>query len=1059
MKTVISFFIRYPIWANVIIIMVALLGIVSYLGIKKGFFPELTPRNITIQVSFPGASPEEMEEGVTAKIEEALKGIEGIEEITSVSAENIATVNVKSKKGYDVNEVLTDVKNAVDRISSFPDDAEKPVVFVAKEKGRAITIVLLGDVPLQRLKAAAERIEDDFLSTGFISQITLHGFPDVEISVDVKEETLLRYNLTFDEIVRAIRQNNRDISGGLIRSATEEMLIRSNAKEYEAGEIEKIILRTNADGSIVRVGDVAAVRERFSEDPSKSTYNKKNAVTITVEKLPEEDIMEITRHVRNYVAAFNSANRVMQLTVQQDESDLLRQRLQLLLKNGAMGLALVLITLGIFLNLRVSFWVAASIPFSFLGMFIIGNLLGITINMISLFGMILVVGILVDDGIVVSENIYAHYEKGKSRIQAAIDGTAEVIWPVFASVTTTIVAFCMIFFLEGRIGEFMSEMSIVVISCLAVSLMEAFVILPTHLAYSKGLAKAGEQGKARQALEHGLDFLRMKIYAPLLRQCIAHKWITMASTAAIMMIIIGLVRGELIKFTFFPPIERDDLQVSLVLAPGTREVITEKILRDIEDKVWQVNRELSKDRADSLDVILSTKVDMGSAGTETGSHTGSISIKLLDTETRNMSSFAIAAAVRNRVGGIPEADKFTVGTRQVFGKPVSVSLTSKNLDDLHQVKERLKKKLSGFSALRDITDTDVPGRREIHIKPKPEAYLLGLTQGEIARQIRQGFFGEEIQRLQKGSDEVRVWARYAESDRQSIGKLEAMKIKTPSGQEYPLAQLADYQIQRATIAISRINGAREIRVEADLENQNEPVLPILEHIDKVVMPQILSAFPGVRYAFKGQQEEGTKFASSMQKTVPVILSFMFIIVVLVFRSFSQAAMIFTMIPIGVFCAILGHGIETLLHPVVGRPVSILSSYGMLALTGVIINDSIVFLNKFNSLMKEGMSAQDAAYNAGLARFRPILLTSITTVAGLYPLILNKSMQAQFLIPMAISIAYGVLIGTFFTLTYFPAFILLVNDIRRVVRWLISGKIPSREDVEPAVLEKKRLAGV
>ncbi|MEX0813020.1 MAG: efflux RND transporter permease subunit [Chitinophagales bacterium] len=1047
MRSLVSFFVKYPVWSNAVIILVIVLGLSSYFSLNKSFFPELESRSVVIEVIQPGASPQEMEEGVTTKVEESLKGIQGMEEVTSRSFENTATITAVAKKGYDANYFLSEVKNAVDKINGFPDAAEKPVVYLQKRTDRAVSLILSGDRELIKLKEMAEKIEDEFMASGLISQIELRGIPELEISVNVKEKQLLAYQIRFEEISNAIALNNRDISGGSIKTSDEEILIRSNARKIDPEKIENIIVRSTPDGSIIRLKDLADVELRFSETPNQTLFNGKNAVAIQVNKLAEEDVVAISDYIKEYLKDFNADNEDYELYIMNDQSDFLKQRLNLLVTNGTIGLVMVLITLGLFLSLRLSAWVAFAIPFCFLGMFFIGSLAGITINMISLFGMILVIGILVDDGIVVAENIFAHFEKGKSKVQAAIDGCVEVIGPVFASVSTTMLAFAIIFFLDGTLGEFITEMAIVAIACLGFSLVEALIILPSHLAYSGGLEQK-KPGKIRSALNNALDFLRHKIYGRFLKICIRYYPITVATGFFFAFIVMGMFNGGIIKNTFFPPIDRDDVSVELVLTPGTRENVTLEILQEIEEKVWQVNEEMKLDQPDSMDMILATKIDIGSGGGETGGHAATLNVKLLDGEKRNGSAYEVTSAIRNKIGVIPEAQKLLVGTRAIFGKPVNVSLRSKNLKELNAAKEMLKNELEEFPDLRDISDNDVLGKREIHIKLKDKAYLLGLNHGEITKQIRNGFFGNEVQRLQIGTDEVKVWTRYDQEGRSSIDKLEKMRIKTLNGNEYLLKDLVTFEIERGIVTINHFNGSREISVSADLDNPNKPVPDILAKISGEIMPAIQKQFSSVTYEFKGQQEESSKMGASLMKIFPIILILIIILIALVFRSFSQSFLILSLIPFGVICAILGHGIEQ-------KPVSILSFYGMIALSGVIINDAVVLLDRFNSLIRNGAKVREAAFDSGVMRFRAVMLTSITTIAGLYPLILEKSTQAQFLVPMAISVAYGVLFGTVIILTYFPAFLMIINDFRRFIHRIWYGKWPSREEVEPAWQERKR----
>lgn len=1062
MRKVVSFFVKYPIWADSLLVVVAVFGIISLLTIKKSFFPEITPRDITIQVAYPGASPEEMEEGVTIKVEEAIKGIVGIEEYTSTSSENTASISITTFEDYDLDEVLTEVKNAVDRINSFPENAEKPVVFKQKPTSIAAYMGLKGNADLFNLKRAAELVEDDLLNSGVISQVRISGYPDLEISIEVSEEDLRRYNLIFDQVANAVRFNNRDISGGTIKTVDEEIRIRANAKEFDPDILGNIILRANPDGSHLLLNQVATIDFKFADTPNKVFSNSKRAISFTISKLPEEDLMEISSFVDNYVEQFNEANDQIELFLYFDFSTVLKQRLDLLLDNGGIGLLLVLVTLGIFLSLRLSFWVALGIPISFLAMFIVGSSVGITINMLSLFGMILVVGILVDDGIVIAENIYTHFERGKKAHQAAVDGTMEVMPAVFTSVTTTIIAFVPLMLLDNN--GFTEEMAIVVISCLAFSLVEAFFILPAHLSNPKVLNKRKEKGAYfyfRKNIDKGINFLRYKLYQRALKSLVRWRWVSVTVPAVFIMLILGMMQGGLIQTTFFPNIPFDDLQINLVLKPGTREHITDRHLQDFEKQVWQINKELNQEYGleDSVISTIDKVIGASADRTEVGSHAGHLMINFDDLEGKNISSFDVANRIREKIGVVPEADKFSVGGVNRWGKPVSIALQSKNLVQLEGAKIELEAYLDKIAALKDITDNSAVGMREINLQLKPKAYFLGLTHADITRQIRQGFFGEEVQRLQVGPDEVRVWVRYPEKDRVQISQLESMKIKTGLGQEYPLQELADYSIERGIININHFNGKREVRIEADLVDPYEPVPPILEKIETEFFPVLSQKYSGISYSFEGQQRRGARTADSAQKIFPLAFALMILMITLAFRSFYQAALILILVPLGVFCAAFGHFI----HQV---PVSILSAYGMIALSGVIINDAVVMLDKYNSNLRQGMPIYEAVIGAGVARFRAIIMTSLTTVAGLFPLILEKSFQAQFLIPMAISVAYGVLFGTLFILFFFPVIILVFNDIRVYIRWLLRmlakfldpEKViykPTHEEVEPAVIELRR----
>lgn len=1061
MRQLIEHFIKYPIWANAIIFLVVVGGIISAFTIKKSFFPEIEPNYVFVQVAYPGASPEEMEEGVVLKVEQALQGIQGIEEVTSTASENTASITVEVNDDYDLEIVLADVKNAVDRINSFPESAEKPVVYSQKPRSDVIDMILVGEVNLNTLKRYAEGIEDDLLASGDISEISITGFPDREISIEVAEETLIRYGLTFDQVGNAVRLNNRDISSGSVKSPEEEVLIRSRAKRTDAKGIGNIIVRTNDDGSILRLKDVAEIKEQFADVPNKTLYNGQLAVTLNISKFPEDDILEITEYVKAYTKEFNENNQTVQIVLDNDRSDYLLARLNILQENGIMGLTLVLIFLGMFLSLRLSFWVAFGIPFSFLGMLIIATMMGVTINIMSLFGMILVVGILVDDGIVVGENMFSHFEKGKTPLHASIDGTLEVLPAVFTGVTTTMVAFSAFFFMEGRFGSFVVELAIVVILCLAFSLIECTFILPPHIAHSGALTRKAPSG-FRKWFDVWFRFFRDKVYGRMLVWIVRYRYITLAAALFLSMVMVGLVQGQYLRLTFFPSFSRsDNIDIGLTLDPGTREFRTEAILKDIERKVWAFSEQQSEERKDGRDLVVSTRLSIGSSSTgrggggESGGHTGRLRVELLPEEVRGVSKFVITRQLSQMIGEVPEAKELTIGNSSFFGKPVSLSMKSRNLEELEGAKNMVKTALSQRPDLKDITDSNIPGKREVNIQLKPLAYVLGLTHNDITRQIRQGFFGEEVQRLQIGQDEVRVWLRYPPENRKSLGEMEAIKIKTEDGREFPLTDLIEYDIERGIVAIKHLNRARESRIEAEMADQSEPVQPVLAELRENLVPKVREAYPGVSISFEGQARQGERFSGSFVIAAPLILMGIYILISLAFRSFLQSGLIILMIPLGILGAFIGHYIE-------GKPVSILSSYGIVALSGVIVNDAVVFLDKFNRLMKSGHTVAMAIFYAGKARYRPIILTSLTTVVGLFPLIRDTSSTAQFLVPMAIAIAYGVLIGTFFILTVFPALVVATNDLRLMVEsgkrfvWSARTDFPSRMEVETAVREEKKL---
>ncbi|NQZ75792.1 MAG: efflux RND transporter permease subunit [Ekhidna sp.] len=1058
-KNLVEYFVKYPILANILIALTLIGGVVSITNTKKSFFPTRSDKNINITVAYPGASPEEMEEGVTLKIEEAINSVAGIDEIISTSSENSASITTVTFDNFDIDDIYTEVKNAVDGINSFPAGAEKPIVFKQKQRSTAQWLGLTGDVDLKTLKRFAEEIEDDLLAKEPISQVNVSGFPALEVSIEVAEEDLLRYNLTFDQVANAVRQNNRDISAGSIKSPKEEILIRSKAKETDASDIANIVVRSNPDGSEVLLKEIAVIREQFADVPSKALLSGKQAVFIEVRKLESEDLEGISKVVNAYVEDFNAKNQSVELHMTWDFMSMLNQRLDLLTSNGVVGLLLVLVSLGLFLSLRLSFWVAWGIPSSFLGMFILGTFVGLTINMISLFGMILVIGILVDDGIVIAENIYSHFEKHGNPIKAAVNGTIEVLPAVFTSVTTTIVAFTPLLLLTGGF-EFLRDMAFVVCFSLGFSLLEAFFVLPAHLASKRVLKVKKEDTRSyrvRKTLNGVIDFMRDNFYGRGLRFTMQNRWVSLSLLGGFLIIIVGLLAGGQIKATFFPQIPFNSFNVNIAFKPGEREEKVERYLETFENAIWKVNSDLKGELNTDEDIINNTFTSVGSSQWEAGSHAGSINIFYRELDDYGLNQFDLINRITEEIGPVRDAEKFAIGGGNRFGKPVSMRLMGKNYSELGEAKQFLKNELAGIAELKEIEDNVPVGRREMLFDLRPEAYFLGLNHNDITKQMRQGFFGEEVQRFMKGNDELRVWVRYPESGRTSINQLEDIKIKTQGGEEFPLTQLADYRIERGVSGIKHYNTSRAITVEAEMIDPFGEVPPILTKIQEDIVPELKTKYPSVVVDYGGQSQESERAGKEIALYFGGAFLLIFFILMITFRSYYQAVLIIMMIPLGWFGAILGHGIEDWISPGKELPVSLLSVWGMVALSGVIINDAVVFLSKFNSLVKdEGMSVYQAAYNAGLARFRPIMLTSLTTVLGLYPLIKETSFQAQFLIPMAISVAYGVLIGTFIILLYFPVFIVLFNDIRRAAKWLWTGEKPSREDVERVLIDERRM---
>ena len=1043
MKKIIAYFIKYPVSANVFIVAFALFGTIALFNLRSSFFPLAESKIINIQVVYPGASPQEVEEGIVLKIEDNLRGITGVERFTSVSSENSAIITVEVEKDYRTETALEDVKNAVNRINSFPIDMEPPVIFKNENLNPTVTFAISGkNMSLRSLKETARKIEDDLRSIDGISKVDLSGFPDEEIEVAVNELALRTYQLTFDQVANAIKKANIDITGGKIKTDTEEYLIRGRFKEYFGQGLENIIVKSDVDGKTIRLADVAVISDRWSENPNRIELDNEPTIEVNVQTTNSEDFLEAAEKVNKYIASYNSKNDGVKLTIVNDRSINLLERRDLLLRNGAFGMVLVLLLLSLFLNPRMAFWVATGIPISFLGMFVLAQIFGVTINVISLFGMIVVIGILVDDGIVIAENIYYQYEKGKNPIRAAIDGTMEVLPAIFSAVLTTILAFAIFYFLDGRVGDFFTELAFVVIATLGISLVEAVIILPAHLAHSRALRGKKASNWVSRFMDKIMIWMRDTTYAPTLRFVIKNKVLTFSIALVFLALTIAAFKGGIIKGTFFPFIERDNIAITLKMPQGTNESISNAWIDKIEEAAWRVNEQYKGNRADGLDIINHISKKIGPSTSD-----ASLNIILLKGEVRNVVSYEIANAIAKETGPVIGAESLSYGGGGSFGKPISVAFLGNNLEELELAKDELKAELTKLAALKDVNDNDLLGIKEINVQLKPKAYMLGLSLQDMLGQVRSGFFGKEVQRLQRGRDEVKIWVRYNEKDRSSINNMSEMFITTPTGEKVPFNELATYTIKRGVVSINHLDGKRQINVEADMMNETSSVTEILGYVKDEIIPQILPKYPSVSVLYEGQNREAEKTQKSAAKALPVILFLIIAMITFTFRSFGQTMLLFVLIPFSLIGVAWGHYFH-------GHAISMLSMMGVVALIGIIVNDGLVLVTKLNTNLKEGMTFNEAVVSAGVSRFRAIFLTTVTTVAGLAPLILEKSFQAQFLVPMAISIAYGISAATILTLVLLPVLLVTLNNFRRLLIYAWEGTKPSPEEVEPAVKELK-----
>jgi multidrug efflux pump subunit AcrB len=1032
----IQYFIKHSIITNWVMIVICIAGIFALFSLERRINPKMEIDEIEVDIPYPGASAVELEEGIIIKIEESLRGIEGIEKVYSNSQDNYGWVSVEIIPGYDMNKAIQEVKNAVNSISAYPTGAEKPIIRQETQWNRGIMLSIYGPQDLFTLKKIVEEFRDDLLKTGKISSIRMWGIPEREFSIEISPENLIRYKLTIQEIANAIRNSNLNISSGSVLTDQEEILIRSYNKKYKATDLENIEVVSSINGQKIRLADICTVQEQWPENRFYSEYNGRRSVGFNVMYNNNEDVVEVVditeKLAKEYEAKYAG---LVHFNTFIKETDELQERITLMSQNGLLGLILVVVLLAIFLNSRVAFWVAIGIPVSLLGMFFTLWVLGITINEMSLFGIIMVIGILVDDGIVIGESIYSQWEKhGKSPLHAAIDGTLDVIKPVAISIFTTMIAFIPYFYFYGMLGKNVWEIAAVVIISLGFSLVEAVIILPAHIAHSKALHINPKDNnlfiRARHSIDKTLDSFLNKFYRRFLAFTLRNRWAVSAGVFATILIIIGLFQGSHVRAQFFPDLEPPYARIQVEVPAGTSAEVANKIRYDLIDKSLKFAEEWDNPKKGDKNPIQNYTSWMNGG-------TINIFFVLPSSEFRGYTIGEFSDALSEYIGSVPEADNIIVGGWTFGGSPISVRFQSPDYNQLLKAKNLLKNELKKIDGVKDIRDDTPLGNNEFIVALKPKGKALGFTLGDLTSQLRQGFYGQEVMRLQRGRDEVKVWVRFTKEDRVAISQIENLKVRTPTGDYVPFKEVASYKIQRGLRRIRHENGQRSVTVYANLDYSKNDLAVVLGDVDGTIVPKILSQVDGVSRSYSGQSEEVDKMIGSMTYSMTIAMVIIFTVLMFLLKSYFQTILIMSLIPLGIIGAVFG-------HLVMDIPISIVSFLGIVALAGIIINDSVVLMDRYNNLIKKGENVFEALMDAGIARFRPIVLTTITTVGGLAPIILLKSEQGRFLVPMAVSVAGGLIFGTLITLLILPSAVYMISDIR-----VLFHKKKERTELEPA----------
>jgi multidrug efflux pump subunit AcrB len=1058
----ITFMAKNAVAANLLAAMLVVGGLFTLPRIPQKEFPDIEVPIITIGVEYRGAAPEEAEEGVCVRIEEAVQGVDGIDQIRSVATENACAVTLELLSDVDAARVLDDVKSQVDALTTLPEESEKPVIQRLTMRRAVVDVALSGNTDERSLKELAERVRDEIARLPGITQVEIAGARPYEISVEVSEASLRRYGLSFDQVAQAVRRSSLDLPGGSIETAGGEVLLRTKGQAYRGAEFEELVVVTRPDGTRVRLRDVARVVDGFEDVDQFARFDGAPAVLVQVFRIGRQDIIEISDAVKAYVAeAQGRMPEGVRIEVWKDGSTALRDRIDTMVSNGLSGLVVVIAILALFMRPRLALWVSAGVPVAMLGAFAVLPAIDVDINVISLFAFILVLGILVDDATVVGENSYTRMRRGESALDAAIGGTREVSVPVIFGVLTTVAAFLPLLLVEGQMGQIFGVMAQVVIACLLFSLLESQLVLPAHLAHlgSSGRPAHTPVGRAwdrfQERVARGLEGFIAGRYRRLVEHAVEWRHATVAGGIALLLLAFGVMASGHLRFTFFPEIQADYISATVAMPQGTPVEVTERAVAQLAESARALRAELDAEiRPESGSVVqhvfeaIGTQPSLAaarqtpaslSAVASGGSHLGEVTLELLEARLRGVPAKEVARRWRELSPAIPEAEEVTFSSSLFsVGDPVHVQLAGPDVEQLEEAAARVSEALARLPAVYDVSDSFRAGKAEVKLSILPAGEALGVTLADLARQVRQAFYGEEAQRVQRGRDDVRVMVRYPESERRSLGDLDNLRIRTADGAEVPFRTVARATVGRGYASIRRTDRQRVIDVTASLDETRVAADEVLAELRASVLPAIVSDYPGMSWSFEGAQREQRRALGSLIGWFGVALFAIYALLAVPLRSYAQPLVIMSVIPFGIVGAIAGHVLMRIVKgPSFG--LSFLSITGIVALTGVVVNASLILVHHVNGRRAAGAGTREAVIDAAVARFRPIFLTSVTTFGGLVPLLLETSMQAQFLVPMATSLGFGVLFAAAITLFILPAGYMSFEDLRGLPARLLAKR--------------------
>lgn len=1028
MPALIRWFVHNPVAANLLMWVLLITGTFTLFSVYREEFPNLSTDIVSVTVPYLGASPAEIEESICIRVEEAIEGTPNIKKILTTAREGACITRVELEIGVDKGKVVDDIKSRIDGIDSFPVDAEEPQIKEEDILTHVLHIILAGNADERSLKELAYHMRDDIVDLPGVSQVQVNYVRPYEMSIEVSEHTLRRYGLSLERVAQAIRSSSLDLPGGSVKTRSGEVLLRTKAQAYSSRDFEEIIVLTRDDGSVVKLSDIANVVDGFEDTDLKVRFDSKPAVMIQVKRIGKEDVIDLAENVKDYLRqAEADLPEGIELTLWKDESQDLVDRLLLLRTNAGSGLLLVALILSLFLKPNLAFWVTIGIPVALAGCLIFFPVAHIAISTMSIIAFILVLGILVDDAVVVAERIYAHQLKGLGPKEAAIAGTQEVSTPVIFGVLTSMVAFVPFIFIPATMGQWFAVIGMVVIAALFFSVIESQLILPVHLSHR---ILTNGRGQRESWLPRQLQAFASNVYKPFLELTLRWRYLVVALGLACLMLAVSLVASGRLVLQYFPNIVGERLYATLTMPAGTDIATMQEKVQQIEDAARQLQRELdeglSPEEPSRIKHVISSigsPLVKGSIGAsdQVAAHFAELAIETLNPDDYQLDPHAIVARWRELSGVIPGAVElaFTASSFSI-GKALDIQLRGSNTEELRESAAVLKESLAELPGVFDIADTFRAGKLEIQLALKPEARTLGLTTRALANQVREAFYGREVQRIQRGPDDVRVMVRFPESERRSLGDVENMMIRTESGAEVPFNSVAEVTTGRGYSTIQRVDGMRIVSVQADVDRTVTTPEEVLGHINSEVMPQLLKTYPSIEFALAGEAEERASSLQGLLRNTVIALFVMYSLLAIPLKSYLQPFVIMSVIPFGLIGSLAGHYI-------LGLDVIIFSILGMVAMAGVVVNSGLVLVDYINRQRREDVDVFTAAVEAGVVRFRPIVLTSLTTFVGLMPLIANHDLSTFMFVPLATSLAFGVLLATFVNLFLVPAMYLIQED--------------------------------